>query len=245
MSRLAAALLVVVAAACSSPTPSQSARLFSRPRTPVPTPTIAPVILPADAPLKPADCGWSTTTPLAFAGWATVTDLAASGFIGGNPLAHVYALVARDPIVVVRPNGSLLMGERGVCVILQDSSQTTSQVPTAWTFHGVQQQPLVTCPAALAISCVRATLAVLDAVAKVGHPATRIAFHAGQTCMPPWRYCSIIIGPDGTQNITATIVSFVGTDQLAYLYLFWLADGSIRSRIQVIATPPPGASPFL
>jgi hypothetical protein len=245
MTRLAvaAALLIVAAAACSSPTPSESAPAVMATSRPASTPTAAPVILPADAPLKPSDCGWQASTPLAFAGWATVTDLDASQLIGGNPLAHVYALVSRDPVELHPMIGSPMLAH-GFCAIRQDGLQTESGVRDDWTFHGIVQQPLVTCSAVLAISCVRATLAVLDAVAKVGHPATRIAFYAGNMCMPPWEFCSIIVGPAVTQNATAAIVSFAGTDQQAYLYVFWLADGSISSRMMRLATPPPGASPF-
>lgn len=246
MRRLAGvlALMIVVAAACSSPTPSQSAPTVTATSTPVPRPTAAPVILPTDAPLKPVDCGWSASTPLAFAGWATVTDFEASGFIGGSPLAHVYALVARDPVGEPIPPGGSPISERGFCAIRQDGGQIDSWVPSNWTFHGIRQRPLVTCKAVLAISCVRATLAVLDAVAAVGHAATRINFHGGPVCIPPGEYCSIVIGPAGTQNITTAVASFAGTDQQAFLHLFWLADGSITSSRLVLVTPLPGASPF-
>ena len=49
--------------------------------------------------------------------------------------------------------------------------------------------------------------------------------------------------PDGTQHVTSAVVTFAGTDQQAFLNLFWLADGSI-SPSMALATPPPGATPL-
>jgi hypothetical protein len=128
-SAAAAALLIFVAAACSSPTPSESAPAVMATSTPAPIPTAAPVILPAHAPLKPSDCGWQDPTPVAFAGWATVTDLDASQMIQGNPLAHVYALVSRDPVELHPMIGSPML-TRGYCAILQEACRPRAECPT-------------------------------------------------------------------------------------------------------------------
>jgi len=204
------------------------------------------VVLPADAPLKPSDCSWPAATPLAFAGWATVADLQAEQIIQGNPLAHVYALVSRDPVELVPMIGSPMLA-RGFCALRQDGAQVESGVPDAWAFHGAATSPQVACGGDV-VGCARGTLAVLDAVASVGHPAIRIAFRDDVMCI--WypflggvHSCPAINVPDGTQRMTSAVVTLAGTDQQAFLNLAWLADGSISSEMALV-TPPPGATPF-
>jgi hypothetical protein len=105
--------------------------------------------------------------------------------------------------------------------------------------------PAVTCEGK-AIGCVRETLVVLDAVASVGHPATRITFRADAMCIwVPFRTwpCGSIAVPDGTRRVASAVVTFSGTEQQAFLNLFWLADGSISPDMALVA-PPPGATPF-
>ena len=234
---------LILLAACSSHVPPQPT---ARPQSSLPTPsaTPAPVILPANAPLTPSDCGWPASTPLAFAGWATVADLGAEQVIQGNPGEHVYALVTRDPLELYPMIGSPML-ERGFCALRQDESQTESAVVTDWAFHGTQQSPVVTCERA-ATSCVRETLAVLDALASVTDPATRITFRVDAMCiLAPFHTmpCESIAVPDGTQKITSAIVSFSGTERQAFLNLFQLADGLIRPDM-ALDTPPPDATPF-
>jgi hypothetical protein len=207
--------------------------------------TTAPVILPGNAPLEPTDCGWPATTPLAFAGYATVADLDAGQISQGSPNEHVYALVTRDPVEVVPMIGSPML-ERGLCALRQDGSQTESAVGADWTFNGTQQSPVVTCEGR-ATSCVRETLVVLDAVASVGHPATRITFRLDEMCIgAPFggRPCAAPAWPDGTQRMTSAVATFSGTEQQAFLNLFWLADGSISADMMALEAPPPGATPF-
>jgi len=205
--------------------------------------TTVPVVLPVNAPLEPTDCGWSATTPLAFAAYATVGDLDAGQI--GSPNEHVYALVTRDPVEVVPMIGSPMI-ERGFCALRQDGSHTESAVGADWTFNGTQQNPAVTCEGT-ATSCVRATLVVLDAVASVGHPATRITFRLDEMCIgAPFggRPCAAPAWPDGTQRMTSAVATFSGTEQQAFLNLFWLADGSISAEMMALEAPPPGATPF-
>jgi hypothetical protein len=225
--------------AAAQPTPSGG--------TPAPTTsaTTTPVVLPVNAPLEPTDCGWPATTPLTFAAYATVGDLDAGQIIKGSPNKHVYALVTRDPVEVVPMIGSPRL-ERGFCALRQDGSQTESAVGADWTFNGAQQNPVVTCEGT-ATSCVRATLVVLDAVASVGHPATRMTFRSDEMCIgAPFggRPCAVPAWPDGTQRMTSAVATFSGTDQQAFLSLFWLADGSISADYAVFEAPPPGATPF-
>jgi hypothetical protein len=214
---------------------------------PAPTPpaTAAPVILPGNAPLKPTDCGWPATTPLAFAGYATVADLDAGQIIQDSPNEHVYALVTRDPVELVPMIGSPML-QRGFCAIRQDGSQTESGVGADWTFKGTRQNPVVTCEGT-ATTCVRETLVVLDAVASAGHPATRITFRSDQMCIgAPFggRPCGSAAWPDGTQRMTSVVATFSGTDQQAFLNLFWLAGGSFSADMTALEAPPPGATPF-
>ena len=204
------------------------------------------MILRADAPLKPSDCSWPAGTPLAFAGWATVADLGADQIVQGNPLAHVYALVSRDPVEVVPMIGPAML-ERGFCALRQDGTQVESGVPDDWALHGALLSPQVACDGD-AVACARETLAALDAVASVGQPAVRIAFRADAMCI--WypflggvHSCPAIIVPDGAQRMTSAVVTFAGTEQQAFLNLAWLADGSISSTMALVA-PPPGATPF-
>ena len=204
-----------------------------------------PVRLPADSPLKPTDCGWPSETPLAFAGWATIADLGAEQIIQGDPLAHVFALVTRDR-VELRPMIGSPMLERGFCALRQDGSQVESGVPGDWAFRGTPQAPAVRCETPIT-SCVSATLAVLDAVADVGHPATRITLRSDQLCIgAPFhdRPCGAPVWPTGTQRMTSAVVTFSGTDQQAFLDVFWLADGSIIADVMALEAPPPGATPF-
>jgi hypothetical protein len=203
------------------------------------------VILPDNAPLKPTDCGWPATTPLAFAGYATVADLDAEQITQGSPNEHVYALVTRDPVELVPMIGSPML-ERGFCALRQDGSQTESAVGADWTFKGTQQNPVVTC-GGTATSCVRETLVVLDAVASVGHPATRITFRLDEMCIgAPFggRPCAAPAWPDGTQRMTSAVATFSGTEQQAFLTLFWLADDSISADMMALEAPPPGATPY-
>ncbi len=210
-----------------------------------PAPTAASVILPADAPLKPIECGWPASTPLAFAGWATVTDLSAQKIVQGNPLAHVYALVTRDRVERHPMIGSPML-ERGFCALQQDGAQVESGVPYDWASHGATPSPLVTCEGGI-VDCARETLVVLDAVSDFGHPAVRITFRADATCI--WfpfggaHPCPAIAVPDSAQRVTNAVVSFAGIAQQAFLNLFWLADGSISPDMAHVA-PPPGATPF-
>ena len=213
--------------------------------TPTTSATTVPVVVPLNAPLEPTDCGWSATTPLAFAAYATVRDLDAGQIIQGGPNEHVYALVTRDPVEVAPMIGSPML-ERGFCALRQDGSQTESTVGADWAFNGTQQDPVVRCEGA-ATSCVRATLVALDAVASVGHPATRITFRLDQLCIgAPFggRACGSAAWPDGTQRMTSAVVTFSGTDQQAFLNVFWLADGSISADMMALETPLPGATPF-
>ena len=225
--------------AATQPTPS-GARA-----APTTSATTAPVILPGNAPLEPTDCGWPATTALAFAGYATIADLDAAQIIQGSPNEHVYALVTRDPLELVPMIGPPML-ERGFCAIRQDGLQTESAVGADWTFNGMQQNPVVTCQGT-ATSCVRETLAVLDAVASVGHPATRITFRADEMCIgAPFggRPCAAPAWPDGTQRMTSAVATFSGTQQQAFLNLFWLADGSFSAEMMALEAPPPGATPF-
>jgi hypothetical protein len=249
MRRSAAALLVAmgVIASCSAPMPSPSAAPGTpSAATPTPAPTQAPVSLPADAPLTLSDCGWPSETPIAFAGFATVADLQASQIIQGSPLAHVYALVSRDPVELHPMIGSPML-ERGFCALRQDGAQVESGVPSDWAFHGTLLSLQRTCEAG-ATDCARETMAVLDTVADVGHPAARITFRPDAACiwlpfMSGPHSCFAIIQPEGTERVTNAVVSFAGTDQQDFLNLFWLADGSI-STTSNLATPPPGATPI-
>jgi hypothetical protein len=209
------------------------------------SPVPSPVVLPVNAPLEPTDCGWSATTPLAFAGYATVADLDAGQIVQGNPYEHVYALVTRNPVELVPMIGSPML-ESGFCALRQDGSQTESAVGADWTFNGTQQNPVVTCEGT-ATSCVRETLVVLDAVASVGHPATRITFRSDEMCIgAPFggRPCAAPAWPDGTQRMTSAVATFSGTEQQAFLNLFWLADGSVSAEMMALEAPPPGATPF-
>ena len=212
--------------------------------SPVPSPSN--VVLPVNAPLEPTDCGWPATTPLAFAAYATVGDLDAGQIIQGSPNEHVYALVTRDPVELHPMIGSPVLG-RGFCALRRDGSQTESAVGADWTFNGTQQNPVVTCEGT-ATTCVRETLVVLDAVASVGHPATRITFRADQMCIgAPFggRPCAAPAWPDGTQRMTSAVVTFSGTEQQAFLNVFWRADGSmIGADMMALEAPPPGATPF-
>jgi hypothetical protein len=225
--------------AATQPTPSGGKPTFT------PSATTAPVVLPVNVPLEPTDCGWPAATPLAFAGYATVADLDAEQIIQGSPYEHVYALVTRDPIEVVPMIGSPKI-EGAFCALRQDGSQTESAVGADWTFNGTQQNPVVTCEGT-ATSCVRETLVVLDAVASVGHPATRITFRSDEMCIgAPFggRPCAAPAWPDGTQRMTSAVATFSGTEQQAFLNLFWLADGSISADMMALEAPPPGATPF-
>ena len=225
-------------APASSPTGSTS---------PVPTTSATtPVVLPVNAPLAPTDCGWSATTPLAFAAYATVGDLDAGQIIQGSPNEHVYALVTRDPVELHPMIGSPML-ERGLCALRQDGSQTESAVGADWNFNGMQQNPMVTCEGTVT-SCVPATLVILDAVASVGHPATRITFRSDEMCIgAPFggRPCAADAWPLGTQRMTSAVVTFSETQQQAFLNLFWRADGSmISADMMALEAPPPGATPF-
>ena len=211
---------------------------------PTTSPTPVPVVLPVDAPLGPADCGWPATTPLAFAAYATVGDLDAGRIIQGSPNEHVYALVTRDPVELHPMIGSSML-ERGFCALRQDGSQTESAVGADWTFNGTQQNPVVTCE--VGTTCVRETLVVLDAVASVGQAATRMTFRPDQMCIgAPFggRPCAAPAWPDGTQRMTSVVVTFSGIDEQAFLDLFWLADGSFSANYMVLEAPPPGATAF-
>ncbi len=204
-----------------------------------------PVSLPGDAPLKPSDCGWPRDTPLAFAGWAAAADLGAEQIVQGDPRALVYALVTRDP-VELRPMIGSPMVERGFCALRQDGSQVESGVPGDWALRGTQRAPVVTCGKSIT-SCVRATLAVLAAVADIGHAATRVTLRSDQLCIgAPFggRPCGAPVWPDGTQRMTSAVVTFSGTDRQAFLNVFWLADGSITAEVMALEAPPPGATPF-
>ena len=235
---------IVVSGRQPAPTSPSASPSTSLPATP--SATTAPVVLPVNAPLEPTACGWPATTPLAFAGYATVADLDAGQIIQDSPNEHVYALVTRDPVELVPMIGSPML-ERGFCAIRQDGSQTESAVGADWTFNGMPQNPVVTCEGT-ATSCVRATLVVLDAVASVGHPATRITFRADEMCIgAPFggRPCAAPAWPDGTQRMTSAVATFSGTEQQAFLSLFWRADGSLISAgYLVLEAPPLGATPF-
>ena len=251
MKRLAGVVAAVgLLAACSSVVPPQpTARPVLPTATPSRSPTLAPVVLPALAPLKPADCGWPATTPLAFAAFATVANLDAEQIIHGDPGQHVFALVTRDQLELHPMIGSPTEA-RGFCALSADGHETESGVPDNWTFHGIAQWPQVTRPPEKVVStgfpCLHETLVTLDAVTDVGHPATRITFRANGTCI--WfpfggNPCPALVFPDGTQRVTNAVVSFDGTNQQAFLNLFWLADGTISSDMALV-TPPPGATPF-
>lgn len=234
-----------LAAPASSDGPSAIAPASPPTGSTSPVPSPSNVVLPVNAPLEPTDCGWSATTPLAFAAYATVGDLDAGQIIQGSPKEHVYALVTRDPVEVVPMIGSPML-ERGFCALRQDGSHTESAVGADWTFNGTQQNPAVTCEGT-ATSCVRATLVVLDDVASVGHPATRITFRLDEMCIgAPFggRPCAAPAWPDGTQRMTSAVATFSGTEQQAFLNLFWLADGSISAEMMALEAPPPGATPF-
>jgi hypothetical protein len=231
--------IIQLGTAAKQPTPSGG-----KP-TSTPSATTAPVVLPVNVPLEPTDCGWPAATPLAFAGYATVADLDAGQIIQGSPYEHVYVLVTRDPVELVPMIGSPML-ERGFCALRQDGSQTESAVGADWTFNGTQQDPVVTCEGT-ATSCVRETLVVLDAVASVGHPATRITFRSDEMCIgAPFggRPCAAPAWPDGTKRMTSAVATFSGTEQQAFLNLFWLADGSISADMMALEAPPPGATPF-
>jgi hypothetical protein len=209
------------------------------------TSSAVPVSLPVDSPLKPTDCGWPSGAPLAFAGWATIADLGAEQIIQGDPLAHVFALVTRDPIEL-RPMIGSPMLERGFCALRQDGSQVESGVPGDWAFRGTPQAPAVTCGTPIT-SCVSATLAVLDAVADIGRAAMRITLRSDQLCIgAPFhdRPCGAPVWPVGTQRMTSAVVTFSGTHQQAFLNVFWLADGSMTADVMALEAPPPGATPF-
>jgi hypothetical protein len=233
-----------LAAPASSDGPSAIARASPPAGSTSPVPSPSKVVLPVNAPLEPTNCGWPATTPLAFAGYATVADLDAEQIIQDSPNEHVYALVTRVPVELVPMIGSPMLA-RGFCALRQDGSQPESAVGADWTFNGTQQDPVVTCDTGS--SCVRATLVVLDAVASVGHPATRITFRPDQLCIgAPFggRPCAAPAWPDGTQRMTSAVVTFSGTKQQAFLSLFWLADGSISAGYMTLEAPPPGATPF-
>jgi hypothetical protein len=108
-----------------------------------------------------------------------------------------------------------------------------------------ESRPEVTCEGDLQ-DCTRETQAVLDAVSEVSRPAIRIVFRANATCI--WfpfggdNPCPSIAFPKGTLRTSNAVVTFEGTDQQAFLNLFWLSDGSISSDL-ALATPPPGATP--
>ncbi len=210
----------------------------------VPAPSSS--MLPAAAALTPAECGWPASTPLAFAGWATVADLSAQEIVQGDALAHVYALVSRERIEIQPMVGSP-MHSRGFCALLQSGAQVESGVPDDWAYDGAASSPVVTCQDGV-VDCARETLAVLDAVDDIAYPATRITFRPNAMCI--WypfitgaHSCPAIILPRGTRRVTNAVVSFSGTDQQAFLNLFWLANGSISSDMALV-TPPPGATPF-
>ena len=203
------------------------------------------VSLPAGAPLKPTDCGWPSETPLAFAGWATIADLGAEQMIQGDPRAHVFALVTRDPVELQPMIGSPMLG-RGFCALRQDGSQVESGVPDEWAFRGTQQGPAVTCAKAIT-NCASATAAVLDAVADIGHPAARITLRSDQLWIgAPFggRPCGAPVWPAGAQRMTSAVVTFSGTNQQAFLNVFWLAGGSVSAEVMALEGPPNGATPF-
>ena len=241
---IAAVVLVGVGISHLGPAATQPTPSGGKP-TSTPSATTAQVVLPVNAPLEPTDCGWSATTPLAFAGYATVADLDAAQIIHASPNEHVYALVTRNPVELVPMIGSPML-ERGFCALRQDGSQTESAVGADWTFSGIQQNPVVTCEGT-GTSCVRETLVVLDAVASVGHPATRITFRSDEMCIgAPFggRPCAAPAWPDGTQRMTSAVATFSGTEQQAFFSLFWLADGSVSADMTAVEAPPPGATPF-
>ena len=71
------------------------------------------------------------------------------------------------------------------------------------------------------VDCARETLAVLNAVADMGHPAVRIT-RAGPMCIwDPFlaapHSCPAIIEPGGTQRVANAVVSFAGTERQAFL----------------------------
>jgi hypothetical protein len=109
--------------------------------TPAPSMTTGPVVLPLNAPLEPADCGWPASTPLAFAGYATVADLDAGQIIQDRPNEHVYALVSRDPVELVPMIGSPMLA-RGFCALRQDGSQTESATGSGGDVRGGHGQGL-------------------------------------------------------------------------------------------------------
>jgi hypothetical protein len=227
--------------AATQPTPSGG-----KP-TPTTSATKTPVILPVNATLEPTDCGWPATTALAFAGYATIGDLGAAAIIQGSPNEHVYALVTLDPVELGPIDAPML--ERGSCVFRQDGLQTETAIGAVgwdWTFNGVQQNPVVTCEGT-ATSCVRETLAVLDAVASVGRPATRITFRADEMCIgAPFggRPCAAPAWPRGTLRMTSAVVTFSGTEQQAFLSVLWFAGGSISAGMVALEAPPPGSTPY-
>ena len=116
--------------------------------------------------------------------------------------------------------------------------------PTAATTGPSNAKAQVTCEDDVE-DCGRETLAVLEAVSEVQRPAIRIVFRANATCI--WfpfggNPCPSIAVPKGTRQMSNAVVSFEGTDQQAFLNLFWLTDGSISSDLALV-TPPPGATP--
>jgi hypothetical protein len=133
-------------------------------------------------------------------------------------------------------------GQPSVTAPASPTSGSTSSVPSP-----SQQNPVVTCEGP-ATACARATRIVLDALGSVGHPATRITFRSDQLCIgAPYggRPCGAPAWPVGTQRMTSAVVTFSGTDQQAFLNVFWLADGSIISaEVMALEAPPPGATPF-
>lgn len=87
-------------------------------------------VLPPNAPLSLAECGWSAGTPLAFAGWATLAELGRSaGLHGGDE--RVFAIVSRDRIELHPMIGPSRMA-RGYCARGLDGQLEQSGVPDDW-----------------------------------------------------------------------------------------------------------------
>ncbi|HEX7949750.1 MAG TPA: hypothetical protein VF494_05330 [Candidatus Limnocylindrales bacterium] len=165
----------------------------------------------------------------------------------GDPLGHVIVTFRTAPSVVVSvkvdPSGAVVVTGIELKEALDHGGPTSSPIST----EGVSPSPEITCEPD-AIDCTAETQAVLAAVAGVAHPVTQIAFRADAMCI--WEpflsgthSCQAIIEPDGTQHVTSAVVTFSGTDQQAFLNLFWLADGSISPSMALV-TRPPGATPF-
>ena len=107
-----------------------------------------------------------------------------------------------------------------------------------WRFSGIVLSPVIVC--GLGAGCVQETLAVLDAVADVGHAPVRIEFDPSAICLgDPFHPipCPLGLPPAAKGFVGSAVVEFLGTSKRAYLDLFHSEGGSILYQMNVLAPP--------